>query len=154
MIEVLREGGRAARREPAGHRHRVLQGPELEHRHVEPLAVEGHDRRAREPVPGAREELRLVLPAIRPGREIGHSHDAALLDRLEEAGGHGAVVGERQEVAAAAGAGAALGEDPPELLRVRPRRLAVHRGDEGLVRHRLEIERHVPSHARESGSPV
>ena len=66
-VEVLGDAAAAPSGEPARDRHAVLQRPELEHRQVEALAVEGHERGAGEPVPGLREERGLVAAPVGPG---------------------------------------------------------------------------------------
>ena len=132
----------------------MLERAELEHRQVEALAVEGHERGAVEPLPGALEEARLVAAAVGPGGDVHDPHDPAVLYRLEQTAGDGPVVGEREEVAPAAGARAPVREHPAELLRIGARGLAVDRADERLVGDRLEIERHEPSHETQCRKPV
>jgi hypothetical protein len=107
-----------------------------------------------EAIPRAREELRLVAAPVGPGRDVHHPDGAPVLHRVEHARRDRAVVREREEVAAASRAGASVGEDAPELLGVRSRRLAVDGRDERLVGHGLQVEGHETLHGREFGSVV
>ncbi len=155
-VEVVLRVLGAGALEPPRRWHAQLERPHLENRQVEPPPVERHHGVAGDALPGAPQEGRLVASPVGPGGGVDHPQRAVPLLGLERAGHHGPVVGNGQEVGAAAASGAPLVEQPAELLGVGAVGLAVDGRDEVLVGDGLQVEGDEPAgwHGTDGTGPV